>query len=86
VTAAAGLSGDELAMLRFAGQWWLNPAAKEHAITERFGIAPVRFYQRVNALLDRPAAAATEPVIVARLRRIRAARGVQVGRRPRSTR
>jgi hypothetical protein len=81
------LSNVDVAMLRLAGEWWHNAAAKEQAITERFGLSPIRFWQRVAHLIDTPAALAAEPQIVHRLQRIRAARRARLGRRlPRSTR
>jgi hypothetical protein len=81
VTAGTGPLADvDVAMLRLAGRWWRDPAAKEAAIRERFGLAPVRFYQRLNALLELPAAAAAEPLIVARLQRIRDSRASRLGR------
>ncbi len=67
----SALPSADRAVLRFAGEFWTNPAAKEQAIAERFGVTPVRFYQRVARLIEEPAALAAEPVIVGRLRRIR---------------
>jgi hypothetical protein len=65
------LPEEDRAMLRLAGEFWPNAAAKERAIVDRFGVSPVRFYQRLAALIDDHAALAAEPVIVGRLRRIR---------------
>jgi hypothetical protein len=79
VTAPA-LAPDDLAVLRFAGQWWRTGGAREQAIVDQFGVTPVRFYQRLNQLLDTPAAAAAEPVLVARLIRIRDGRRVRLAR------
>ncbi|MGD7001509.1 DUF3263 domain-containing protein [Corynebacterium halotolerans] len=45
--------------------------AKEEAIRKQLGISPVRYYQRLNLLIDAPAAMAEHPVLTARLRRIR---------------
>jgi hypothetical protein len=61
-------------MLAFERQWWRHAGAKEQAIRDRFGISATRYYQVLNALLDRPEAVAYEPQIVNRLRRLRAAR------------
>ncbi|MGY1747477.1 DUF3263 domain-containing protein [Blastococcus sp. SYSU D00695] len=72
---AAGLSRREHEMLAFERQWWRHAGAKETAIRERFGQAPTRYYQALNALVDRPAALAADPLLVRRLRRLRAARG-----------
>lgn len=81
---APALSDVDVAMLRLAGEWWRDAAAKEQAITDRFGVTPVRFYQRVAYLINTPAAAASEPMVVTRLRRIRDARRVRLGRLPSS--
>ena len=68
------LTDDELALLDFEDQWWRHPAAKENSIRGRFGLAPTRYYQRLNTLVDRPEAEAARPVVVRRLQRLRAAR------------
>ncbi|MCC9710489.1 MULTISPECIES: DUF3263 domain-containing protein [Streptomyces] len=64
----------EQAILAVERQSWAGPGAKERAIRERLGIAPVRYYQLLNALLDDPRALAHDPVTVNRLRRVREAR------------
>ena len=71
---ASGLSRREHEMLTFERQWWRRPGAKETAIRDRFGVAPTRYYQVLNALVDRPDALAADPVLVRRLRRLRLAR------------
>lgn len=48
-----------------------GPGAKERAIREELGLAPVRYYQLLNALLDDERALAHDPVTVNRLRRVR---------------
>ena len=72
---ARELTRREHDMLAFERQWWRHAGAKETAIRERFGLAPTRYYQALNALVDRPAALAADPLLVRRLRRLRAARG-----------
>ena len=69
------LTRREHEMLAFERQWWRHAGAKETAIRERFGLAPTRYYQALNALVDRPGALAVDPLLVRRLRRLRAARG-----------
>src|SRR3712207_190927 len=71
----AGLTRREHEMLAFERQWWRHPGAKETAIREQFGLPPTRYYQVLNALVDRPAALEADPLLVRRLRRLRAARG-----------
>lgn len=79
--AALELADEDRAIIRLAGEFWADAAAKEAAIRARFGISPVRFYQRLAVLMDSQAALAAEPVIVHRLRRIRTARRARLTRR-----
>lgn len=72
--AGAGLTEREQDILAFEQQWWKHAGAKEQAIRDTFGLSATRYYQLLNALLDQPAALAAEPVLVARLRRLRASR------------
>lgn len=74
VQAPAPLSARERAVLAFEKQQWQSTGAKEQAIRERFEVSASRYYQTLNALLDRPEALAAEPVLVNRLRRKRDAR------------
>lgn len=69
-----GLSRREHEMLAFERQWWRRPGAKETAIRDRFGVTPTRYYQVLNALVDRTDALAADPLLVRRLRRLRLAR------------
>jgi hypothetical protein len=72
--APRGLTRREQEMLVFERQWWRRAGAKETAIRGRFEMAPTRYYQALNALVDRPEALVTDPVLVGRLRRLRTAR------------
>ena len=72
--AALGLSRREHDMLAFERHWWRQAGAKETAIRDRFGVPPTRYYQVLNALVDRPDALAADPLLVRRLRRLRRAR------------
>ncbi|HEU0090251.1 MAG TPA: DUF3263 domain-containing protein [Pseudonocardiaceae bacterium] len=69
-----GLSSREREMLAFERQWWKYAGAKEQAIRELFGISATRYYQALNSLIDRPEALAVDPMLVKRLRRLRASR------------
>ena len=74
---AAGRSRDrarERQILAFERKWWKHAGSKEQAIRDQFGVSATRYYQVLNALLDNPAALAAEPVLVKRLRRLRATR------------
>ncbi|WP_299956007.1 DUF3263 domain-containing protein [uncultured Modestobacter sp.] len=68
------LPAREREMLAFERQWWRFAGAREAAIRERFGMTPTRYYQVLNALIDRPEALAADPLLVRRLRRLRGAR------------
>ena len=47
---------------------------KEHAAHVELGLTPTRYHQLLNRLLDDRAALEAEPVLVNRLRRLRASR------------
>jgi hypothetical protein len=68
------LSERDRAVLTFEKQHWKYAGSKEQAIRDRFGISANRYYQVLNALLDRPEALEFEPMVVGRLRRRREVR------------
>ncbi|WP_326549706.1 DUF3263 domain-containing protein [Micromonospora sp. NBC_01813] len=72
--AGATLTEREQRILDFERQWWKHAGAKEQSVRDTFGLSATRYYQLLNQLLDNPAALAAEPVLVARLRRLRATR------------
>ncbi len=72
--AEVGLSDREKEILAFERQWWKYAGAKEQAIRELFGMSSTRYYQTLNALLDDSEALAYDPMLVKRLRRMRASR------------
>lgn len=69
-----GLSERDQQVLGFERQWWKYAGAKEQAIRELFDMSATRYYQVLNALIDTPAALAFDPMLVKRLRRMRASR------------
>ena len=69
-----GLSDRDREILEFERQWWKYAGAKETAIRESFDMSATRYYQVLNALIDKPEALASDPLLVRRLRRLRAAR------------
>lgn len=76
-TAAAapgGLSDRDRAILEFERQWWKYAGAKESAVREQFDMSATRYYQVLNALIDRPEALEADPLLVRRLRRLRSQR------------
>lgn len=64
----------ELEILAFERQWWKYAGAKEDAIKSALGLSATRYYQVLNAIVDRPEALRADPMLVKRLRRLRAGR------------
>ena len=73
-TDCADLDQRDLEILEFERQWWQYAGAKETAIRERFDVSAIRYYQRLNWIIDQPQALAHDPLLVKRLRRTRLAR------------
>ncbi len=76
---AHGSTGGVLAtrdreILAFERQWWKYAGAKEQAIKELFDMSATRYYQVLNALIDTSEALEADPMLVKRLRRLRASR------------
>jgi len=69
-----GLTRRDRDILAFERQWWKYAGAKEQAIRELFDMSATRYYQVLNALIDTPAAMTADPMLVKRLRRLRASR------------
>jgi hypothetical protein len=74
VPSVEALSERDQRILAFERQWWRYAGAKEQAIRELFDMSATRYYQVLNSLIDRPEAIAHDPMLVKRLRRLRAAR------------
>ena len=68
------LTAREREILAFERQWWKYAGAKEQAVRELFDMSATRYYQLLNALIDRPEALAHDPMLVKRLRRMRQTR------------
>jgi hypothetical protein len=68
------LSRRDREILAFERQWWRYAGAKEQAIHDEFEMTPTRYFQVLNTLIDSPAALVAEPMLVKRLRRLRASR------------
>lgn len=68
------LSQRDCEILEFERQWWKYAGAKEQAVREKFDMSSTRYYQVLNSLIDRTDALAFDPLLVRRLRRLRAAR------------
>jgi len=69
-----GLSERDAEVLSFERQWWKYAGAKEQAIRDRFDMSATRYYQVLNALIDRDEALEADPLLVKRLRRLRSTR------------
>lgn len=61
-------------ILDFEREWWKQSGAKQQAVRERLGLSPARYYQLLNRLIDDDMALSYDPLLVKRLRRLRAAR------------
>ena len=68
------LSERDAQILTFERQWWKFAGAKEQAIRDQFQMSATRYYQVLNALIDKREALAHDPLLVKRLRRLRASR------------
>lgn len=62
------------AILDFERGWWRFAGAKEQAIREQFDLSATRYYQVLNELVDDDESLTYDPMLVRRLRRMRAAR------------
>ena len=70
----SALSDRDGEILEFERHWWKYAGAKEQAIRDQFQMSATRYYQVLNALIDRPESLAFDPLLVKRLRRLRSAR------------
>ena len=71
---SGALSQRDREILAFERQWWRYAGAKEQAVREKFDMSATRYYQVLNALIDSPAALEADPMLIKRLRRLRASR------------
>jgi hypothetical protein len=70
----APLSERDERVLAFERQWWKFAGSKEDAVRAEFGMSATEYYQVLNALIDSEPALAHDPMLVKRLRRMRASR------------
>jgi hypothetical protein len=73
-TPPVGLTDLDREVLAIERLWWQYAGAKEQAIRDKFDVSATRYYQMLNALIDREDALAFDPLLVRRLRRLRAQR------------
>ncbi|WP_101525281.1 DUF3263 domain-containing protein [Nocardioides houyundeii] len=69
-----GLSERDSKILEFERHWWKYAGAKEQAVRDEFDMSSTRYYQVLNALIDREEALEADPLLVRRLRRLRSQR------------
>ncbi|MEJ5927701.1 DUF3263 domain-containing protein [Corynebacterium sp. H128] len=65
------LADGDRKILEFESRAPQNIGKKEEAIRSELGMTPLRYYHRLNALIDVPAAVAAYPVLLHRLDRLR---------------
>lgn len=70
----SGLDERSRRILDFEREWWRHAGAKEQAVKEYFDLSPTRYYQLLNRVIDDEEALTYDPMLVKRLRRMRAAR------------
>lgn len=70
----AELSHREQEILAFEREWWRYATAKEQAARDRFGLGADDYYRTLSRLIDRDEALEHDPLLVRRLRRLRATR------------
>jgi hypothetical protein len=68
------LTDRDRAMLDFERTWWLEPGTKGAAIKARIGVSAARYYQLLGDLIDTADAAAYDPLVVRRLRKLKSSR------------
>jgi hypothetical protein len=73
-SSARGLNERDIAVLNFERDWVVRAAGKDEAIRTRLGMSPARYYQLLRELLELRAAIEYDPMLIARLRRLREAR------------
>ena len=65
------LTDRDRAILDFERTWWSEPGPKAAAIQARTGLSPTRYYRLLAELIGSAEAAAYDPLVVRRLRKMR---------------
>ncbi|MEY8209517.1 DUF3263 domain-containing protein [Corynebacterium sp. MNWGS58] len=76
MTGNQSLTDRDRELLDFTQRAPRAAGAKEEAIRKELGMSPVRYYRRLNILLDYAPAMQEYPLLVKRLRRVRNRRAV----------
>lgn len=71
VWSTDGLTERERTMLDVESKRWKFAGAKDSLIFDLFRCSPTRYYQELDALIDRPEALKRDPLTVKRLQRLR---------------
>ncbi len=69
--SAEPLTAVEKEILLLEQKWFKYQGVKANQIREKFDWTPTQYYQRLNALLDKEAALAWDPITVKRLKQKR---------------
>jgi len=72
--ARMALTERDQAILDLERTWWTEPGTKAAAIQGRLHLSPTRYYQLLGALVVSPEAAAYDPLVIGRLRKLRSNR------------
>ena len=72
--SAPDLTDLELRILEFEHRWYRRRGVKHVALSREFGMSPIRYFQILNQIIDKPDAIIVEPTLVNRLRRLRDSR------------
>ena len=70
----ADLTDREQEILAFEREWWRWATAKDRAARDRFGLSAADYYRMLSELIDRDEALEHDPLLVRRMRRLRATR------------
>ncbi|MFT4214426.1 MAG: DUF3263 domain-containing protein [Microbacterium sp.] len=65
------LTDRDRALLDFESRFTRHDAVKEETIRSELGLTPARYYQLLGRIIDEADAAAYDPMLVHRLRRLR---------------
>lgn len=65
------LSERDAALLEFERGWWKYSGEKDRAVRARFGLSSTAYYAELSRVIELPEAAAADPLLVRRLRRLR---------------
>ncbi len=70
----ADLTDREQEILAFEREWWRFATAKDRAARDRLGLSVTDYYRALSELIDRDEALEHDPLLVRRMRRLRAIR------------